>query len=330
MTRRDLIRLLASLYFVGGKQIFSLGHSAYSRRLWLSASDEVMGQTGESPASAGVPQKLTFPSPALDYHGYQLHDLSVDGCAVHVVEPKDSLPGRPWVWRTMFWDAFPGVDVALLENGFHLSFIDVGNTFGCPEAMKHFDVFYDTMTTKFGLSAKPALEGLSRGGLYAYRWAYVNTGKVGCIYGDAPVCDMKSWPGGKGRGSGSPKDWIQAIKDYHFANEQEMLMFKGNPIDTLEPIAAAHIPIIHVCGDADTVVPEDENTDIVRRRYIALGGDFALIVKQGCGHHPHGQADPTPVVNFILAHCADGEKAQNASAIAPKPGSILKLPEGQW
>jgi hypothetical protein len=196
--------------------------------------------------------------------------------------------------------------------------------------MKHFDTFYAVMTTQYGLSPKPALEGLSRGGLYAYRWAYVNTGKVGCIYGDAPVCDMKSWPGGKGKGEGSPHDWQEAIKDYHFADEQEMMDFKGNPIDILAPIAAANIPIIHVCGDADTVVPESENTDIVRKRYLALGGEFALIVKLGCDHHPHGLADPSPVVNFILAHCTEGEAAQKALTIAPKPGSILKLAKGQW
>jgi pimeloyl-ACP methyl ester carboxylesterase len=230
----------------------------------------------------------------------------------------------------MFWDAFPIADLALLKAGFHLAFIDVGNTFGCPDAMKHFDVFYATMTSQYGLSPKPALEGLSRGGLYAYRWAYVNAGKVGCIYGDAPVCDMKSWPGGKGKGTGSAADWEKAIRDYHFANEREMMGFKGNPIDILEPIAAAHIPIIHVCGDADTAVPESENTDIVRERYMALGGDFVLIVKQGCNHHPHGLADPTPVVNFILAHCATGTTAVHTLSLAFKPGSVTMLAPGQW
>jgi hypothetical protein len=74
---------------------------------------------------------------------------------------------------------------------------------------------------------------------------------------------MKSWPGGKGKGKGSFSEWQEAIKDYHFTNEQQMMDFKGNPINILAPIAAAHIPIIHVCGDADTAVPESENTDIV-------------------------------------------------------------------
>jgi hypothetical protein len=280
--------------------------------------------------SLNLDSPADFPGPAQDYHGYARHDLTVDGCAAHVVQPGRPLPGRPWVWRTMFWDAFPAADIAFLQAGFYVAFIDVGNTFGCPDAMKHFDVFYDVMTKRYGLAAQPALEGLSRGGLYAYRWAYGNTDRVGCIYGDAAVCDMKSWPGGKGKGNGSPVDWQEAMKVYHFKDEQEMMAFQGNPIDILAPIAAAHIPIIHVCGDADTTVPETENTDIVRERYMALGGEFALIVKHGCDHHPHGLADPTPVVNFVLAHCAQGEAAKRAREVAPRPGSVMTLAPGQW
>lgn len=311
MTRRDLIHLIAALGAIKSAETLSFAES-------FNASS-----AADSPAP-------DFPGPALDYHGYVQHNFACDGCDAHVVIPRELLPRRPWVWRTMFWDAFPAVDLALLAAGFHLAFIDVGNTFGCPDAMKRFDAFYALMTTRYGFWPKPALEGLSRGGLYAYRWAYVNTDKVGCIYGDAPVCDMKSWPGGKGKGVGSPLDWQEAIKDYHFANEQQMMDFKGNPIDILAPIAAAHIPIIHVCGDADTVVPESENTDIVRKRYIALGGDFALIVKVGCNHHPHGLKDPAPVVNFILAHCAQGEVAAKALALAPEPGSVTTLAPGHW
>jgi hypothetical protein len=273
---------------------------------------------------------LTFPGTPGDFHGFVSHDFSIDGCAVHVVEPKTPLPGRPWLWRAMFWDAFPGVDIAMLQAGFYVAYMDVGNTFGCPDAMKHFDVFYSTLTTQYGFSKKPALEGLSRGGLYVYRWAYVNTDKVGCIFGDAAVCDMKSWPGGKGKGSGSPSDWQEAIRDYHFTSEREMIDFKGNPIDILAPIAAAHIPIIHLCGDIDSTVLKAENTDIIRDRYTKLGGDFVLIVKQGCDHHPHGMADPTPVVHFIIAHCAEGEAAQKAMESAPKPGTVITLEKGKW
>lgn len=298
-------------------------------RVWpLLATEAEVPQA--QPAAQSLHTGGTGSSSTTDYHGFPVRSLVVDGCAGLLVMPRKALTGNPWVWRTMFWDAFPAVDLALLEAGFHVAFIEVGNTFGAPEPMKHFDVFYETVTKQFALSSKPALEGLSRGGLCAYRWGHVNTDKVGCIYGDAPVCDMKSWPGGKGKGPGSPSDWKQAIEAYHFTSEQEMLNFAGNPIDILAPIAAARIPILHVCGDADRSLPMEENSDIVRQRYMALGGDFALIVKQGCDHHPHGLKDPTPIVNFIVAHSAEGITAKKAAAAAPKPGSVLLLPHGKW
>lgn len=73
-------------------------------------------------------------------------------------------------------------------------------------------------------------------------------------------------------------------------------------MDNLAPLAAARIPILHVYGDADEVVPWEENTGALARRYQALGGEIALIAKPGCGHHPHGLDDSTPVVEFIVRH----------------------------
>ena len=42
-------------------------------------------------------------------------------------------------------------------------------------------------------------------------------------YADAPVLDLKSWPGGKGEGIGSPDDWEIFKKDFGFTSEQEAL-----------------------------------------------------------------------------------------------------------
>src|ERR1039457_7357685 len=100
------------------------------------------------------------------YHGYARQDWTVDGCPALLVAPHEAAPGRPWIWRAEFFDAFPGADLALLARGFHLAYIQVGNTFGAPDALRHWDFFYPELVEKHGLSPKPALEGLSRGGLY--------------------------------------------------------------------------------------------------------------------------------------------------------------------
>jgi pimeloyl-ACP methyl ester carboxylesterase len=242
----------------------------------------------------------TFPGAPTDYHGFARHDFTVDGCPAIVVQPTDPLPGRPWVWRAEFFDAFPLFDLAMLERGCYLAYIQVGNTFGCPSALAHWDVFYEELTGRYGFSPKPILEGLSRGGLYIYNWAAAHPHNVSCLYGDAPVCDFKSWPAGRGQSPGSPTDWQKLIQDYGFQSEAEALAYPGNPIDNLQPLAEANIPIIHVYGDADPSVPWKENTRIVADRYRALGGTVELIPKPGVEHHPHGLDDPTPVVEFAL------------------------------
>ena len=74
------------------------------------------------------------------------------------------------------------------------------------------------------------------------------------------------------------------------------------PLNNLKAIAEAKIPIIAVAGDADDVVPIDENILILEKRYRELGGSIQVIVKPGVGHHPHSLTDPTPVVTFLLQH----------------------------
>jgi len=233
--------------------------------------------------------------------GFKQHEFLVNGCKAIVVEPNNPLPGKLWVWRAEFFDYFQETVFALVEAGYYLAYIEVGNTFGAPDALKNWDVFYEYLTKELGFAKKMILEGMSRGGLYIYNWASRNTDKVAVIYGDAPVCDFKSWPAGIGKGEGSKEDWEKLINDYHFKGEEEALAYPFNPIDNLEEIAKAKIPIIHVYGDVDELVPHEENTIILAERYRKLGGDITLIPKPGIGHHPHGlENDPSPLVNYML------------------------------
>ena len=62
--------------------------------------------------------------------------------------------------------------------------------------------------------------------------------------------------------------------------------------------------MIALVGDADTVVPITENTNIAEERYIKMGGVFEVIHKPGVGHHPHSLKDPGPIVKFMEKHAA--------------------------
>lgn len=240
-----------------------------------------------------------FPGKHSDWKGHERFDFELAGRTVTVVTPGKAAEGRPWLWRGEFFGAFPTVDEALLDQGWHVVYMDCSNTFGSPDTMRRWEDLYKLLIERHRLSRRPVLLGMSRGGLYVYNWAASHPESVGLIYGDAPVCDLKSWPGGKGKGKGSQQDW-ELFKRVYGLTESQALEWKLNPIDILAPIAQARIPVIHVVGDADDIVPYDENTLVLKARYEALGGHVELIVKPGVGHHPHSLADPAPIVGYIL------------------------------
>lgn len=244
-------------------------------------------------------KEIVFPNQTGEWNGYAKHELTIAGKSVTIVAPKAAAAGRPWVWHGEFFGHKPAPDIALLGKGFHIVYMKINDMLGCPDAVKLWNQCYAELTTNYGLSAKPSLVGLSRGGLYCYNWAIANPSKVSCIYADAPVCDFKSWPGGKGKGKGDAKNWALVPKLWGFKDEGEALAYKGNPVDNLAPLAQNHVPLLHVFGDADDVVPWDENTGLIETRYNALGGSITLIRKPGVGHHPHGLDDSTPIIEFI-------------------------------
>lgn len=246
---------------------------------------------------AAEPEK--FPGNQSDWNGFTRYDFQVDGRPVLVVAPKEAAKGRPWVWHGEFFGHKPAPDIELLKRGFHIVYMSVPDMLGGPPAVEHWNKFYDELTGKYGFAKKAALVGLSRGGLYCYNWAAANPDKTACIYGDAPVCDFKSWPGAFGKGKRSDADWQRVLKVYGFKDDDEARAYTKNPVDNLEPLAAAKVPLLHVYGDADEVVPWDENTGKIAENYKKLGGDITLIAKPGVGHHPHGLDDSTPIVEFI-------------------------------
>lgn len=246
-----------------------------------------------------------WPGDASDWNGYQRYDFEADGRPCYVVVPNQAAPGKPWVWRARFTGFHTGEDLLLMEQGFHIAFMDTNGMLGSPAAMNHWDAFYEVMTGTYGLAEKPALEAVSRGGLFAYRWASRHPERVSCIYADTPVCDFKSWPLGQGAGIGHPKTWATLLDQYGFTQE-EALAFDKNPIDVMAPIAYARIPLMTIVSLNDRVVPPEENTFILADRYRELGGSIEIIeveagTEKSNGHH-FTHPDPERVAVFIHKH----------------------------
>jgi pimeloyl-ACP methyl ester carboxylesterase len=247
---------------------------------------------------------LRFDDATIDtWHGFRRHRFNFQGLEAWVVEPHQPLPGKPFTWCMMFPDAFTErcAAPAMLERGFYHVYLSVGNTFGCPLALRNLNDFHLTLIDR-GFSKQAVLIGISRGGLMAHRYASEYPDFVRLIYGDAPVLDMKSWPGGQPLGSRSEADWNAMKSAYGFTTDAEAMAYSGNPIDTLETLAQHKIPLLYVVGESDVVVPTAYNTDVAIDRYRKLDGLVHVVRKPGAGHHPHGLEDPAPIVAFILRH----------------------------
>jgi len=237
---------------------------------------------------------MNFPGKKSTWNGFERFDFELDGIPCIMVKPEKINPENPWVWRARFFDAFPNLDLAMLEEGWLLAHIDVADLYGSEETMRRFDLLYDFLTKEYNFAPKAALEGFSRGGLAVFNWACRNPKKVSCIYADNPVCDFKSWPGGLGVGPGSPPNWEKCLQAYGLT-EEAATIYDKNPIDTADILVKNDIPVMIVYGDADEVVPIEENALLM----LKANSKIKTICKPGALHHPHCLEDPTPIVRFI-------------------------------
>ena len=232
-----------------------------------------------------------------EWHGYKRLDFVVAGRPALLVVPAKAAPGKPWVWRAeWFGDPHaPQVDLALLARGWHVAYMNATDLYGAPPAMALFDAYYRRVTADYGLAPKMVIEGFSRGGLYAFNFAAEWPGRVAALYLDAPALDIRSWPG--------PKHplWTECRASYGLT-EAQAATAKVSPLDRIEPVVRAGIPIFGVSGDADEAVSYRENLAVLVERYRAGGGLIEVVIKPGGKHHPHSLPDPAPIVDFLLAH----------------------------
>jgi len=247
-------------------------------------------------------QKITEEK-TTEWHHFQKNEFKIDGIQAWYVEPKSPISGNPWVWRAHFPTWHTTMDSILLERGFHIAYINTNNLYGHSSAMMIWDKFYSYLVNEKSFASKVALEGVSRGGLYVYNWAKRNPSKVNCIYAEAPVCDFKSWPGGKGKGKGSENDWKSLFDVYGFQNEEEVLQYRDQPKDNLDALAAFKVPILHVIGLNDSIVPPEENTFVLVNNYIQKGGTATVVPitkgKQELNGHHFDIENPELLADFI-------------------------------
>lgn len=228
------------------------------------------------------------------------HVFEVAGCRAFVVLPPQASAGRPipWVWYAPTIHAYPNARLnwlftRLIGAGVAVAGIDVGETYASPEARERFWLFYRESSARFRLAEKVCLLAQSRGGLNHYLFAAQHPEAVRCIAGIYPVMDLRSYPG-------LPK----AAAAYRISpDELATRLAENNPVDRLEPLARARIPLFHLHGDRDKLVPLAVNSAAAAERYRALGGEMTVVTVTGKGHEEAPEFfESSVLLEFLLRH----------------------------
>lgn len=226
--------------------------------------------------------------------------FQVDGHTAFLIMPKKIIPDAavPWVFYAPTIGKLPNIEEKwmfeqFVDNGIAIAGVDVGESMGNPKGVAVYSALYKELTEKHGLAKKASLLARSRGGLMLYNWAAENPEKVACIAGIYPVGNLASYPGMQ-----------RAAKAFGMTVEElTEVLPKNNPIDRLEPLAKANIPIYHFHGDNDTVVPLEKNSALIKERYGKLGGNMTLEVVKGGGHNMwKGWFYNKKLVDFVIAN----------------------------
>ena len=234
----------------------------------------------------------------------------VDGHTAFLILPKDRPAGRPtpWVWYAPTLPSLPGTEEKwmfekFLAAGIAIGGVDAGESYGSPKGCAVFSAFFQELVGKRGMAPQPCLLARSRGGLMLYNWASENPGSVAGIAGIYPVCNLNSYPG-----------MAKACGAYGLtADELTGQLARYNPIDRLAPLAKAKVPVFHIHGDVDALVPLKDNSGELAKRYRDLGGPIELQVAPGQGHNMWtGFFQCNDLVQFVIKHAVP--KAAEAPA----------------
>ena len=217
-----------------------------------------------------------------------------------LILPKQLQAGKPipWVWYAPTLRGLPASSEKwmferFLKAGIAIAGVDVGESYGSPKGRAVYTALHEHLVKKRGLAKEACLLARSRGGLMLYCWAAENPDKGRCITGIYPVCNIASYPGLK-RACGA---YGLTVK------ELESQLTKHNPIDRLELLAKAKVPIFHIHGDKDSSVPLEKNSALIKERYDKLGGPMTLEVVKGQGHNMWaGWFQSQNLVDFVIKH----------------------------
>lgn len=233
------------------------------------------------------------------WNGFQKLDFEFEGHKAILVLPHKAVEGNKWLLKTEYFDAFPSFEIEMVEKGYHLAYVESETRWhgkGDDGLKERFCAF---LQEKFDLCEKCLPVGMSCGGLQAVYFAAAHPERVAALYLDAPVLNFLSCP--VGVGIGTDLMYFEFVQKTGLTKE-DLINYRNHPMDQIPKLLAAKLPVMLICGSTDYVVPYKENGAVFYERYKEQGGDITLILKPGCGHHPHGLEDNAPLHEFAAKY----------------------------
>lgn len=186
----------------------------------------------------------------------------------------------PWVWYAPTLPGLPGPEEnwmfdKFLEAGIAIAGIDVGESMGNARGRKIYSLFYNELIGHRHYSSLPVLLARSRGGLMLYSWAADHPNQVGAIAGIYPVVDLRSFPGLEKAAQAYGYSFIKMTRTLN----------RVNPISKINSLAQAGVPVLHLHGNQDELVPLARNSGAVDSIYHRYGKSIRVLVQDGQGHN---------------------------------------------
>ena len=226
--------------------------------------------------------------------------FSVEGATAFLILPDSIDKGKPlpWVWYAPTLPGLPAKEEIwmfkqFLAAGIAIAGVDVGESMGNKNGRRIYSALYSELVSNRNYSNKPVLLARSRGGLMLYNWAAGHPNEVGAIAGIYPVCDLSSYPGLE-----------KAAIAYGWSTKKmKRKLAANNPVTRTKSLAHAGVPILHLHGDVDVLVPLDKNSGAIADAYKKYGGQMELLIQKGQGHNMwEGFFQSQALVDFVISH----------------------------
>lgn len=237
------------------------------------------------------------------WNGFEIKEFKFEDRDAIIVFPKEKEVSGNWMLKTEYWNAFPEVEIGLLEKGFHLAYLKNKSRLAPKEDCDAKARFVKYISDTYGLRDKCIPVGMSCGGAHAVRFAGYYPECVACMFIDAPVLNFCDFPGRIGDEMCESVWENEFIRAYEGMSRYKLLDFKNHPINMADTLIENKIPIIMVYGTADDVVIYESNGALLEDAYKNTKDLLTAIPVEGRGHHPHGIPDGNErIVEYIIDH----------------------------